>query len=155
MPLGLRKRAVAASVVPWADPKRVEDSKRATRPRKRRLDATEAQILAACLQLLAVHPRVAWAARFNSGMAMLPGRDGKMQPVRFGFAGCPDILGQLRDGRALGVEVKSRTGRLSVEQTAHLNMMRLNNAVAGMVRSADELAALLASAGVWQVAGWH
>lgn len=28
--------------------------------------------------------------------------------VRFGFKGCPDVLGQLRDGRLLGVAVKAK-----------------------------------------------
>ena len=35
--------------------------------------------------------------------------------VRFGFKGCPDVLGQLKDGRLLGVEVKTKTGKLRAE----------------------------------------
>lgn len=36
--------------------------------------------------------------------------------VRFGFKGCPDVLGQLKDGRLLGVEVKTKTRKLRPEQ---------------------------------------
>jgi mono/diheme cytochrome c family protein len=37
-------------------------------------------------------PRV-HVERTNSGMAMLPGRDGRLQPVRFGFPGKSDFFG--------------------------------------------------------------
>ena len=44
--------------------------------------------------------------------------------VRFGFKGCPDVLGQLRDGRLLGVEVKAKAGRLRPEQADFLERIR-------------------------------
>ena len=44
--------------------------------------------------------------------------------VRFGFKGCPDVLGQLRDGRLLGVEVKAQAGRLRPEQAVFLERIR-------------------------------
>ncbi|MEI8325123.1 MAG: VRR-NUC domain-containing protein, partial [Betaproteobacteria bacterium] len=44
--------------------------------------------------------------------------------VRFGFVGCPDVLGQLRDGRLLGVEVKAKDGRLRPEQAVCLERIR-------------------------------
>ena len=46
--------------------------------------------------------------------------------VKFGFVGCPDVLGQLRDGRLLGVEVKAPKGKLRPEQAVFLE--RINSA---------------------------
>ena len=52
-------------------------------------------------------------------------RAGLLVPDRsFGWPGCPDILGQLRDGRFLGVEVKAAKGRASPEQVAFLERIR-------------------------------
>ena len=44
--------------------------------------------------------------------------------VRFGFKGCPDVLGQLKDGRLLGVEVKAQARRLRPEQAVFLERIR-------------------------------
>ena len=38
----------------------------------------------------------------NSGAAKVGNRF-----IRFGFVGCPDVIGQLKDGRFIGVEVKA------------------------------------------------
>ena len=40
------------------------------------------------------------------------------------FGGCHDVLGQLKDGRFLGCEVKSATGRLRPEQAVFLERIR-------------------------------
>ena len=78
-------------------------------PRKN--DRREAAALVEVLTAVRTHPAVAWCERMNSGAARIGGRF-----VRFGFTGCPDVLGQLRDGRLLGVEVKAQAGRLRPEQ---------------------------------------
>ena len=44
--------------------------------------------------------------------------------IRFGWTGCPDVLGQLKDGRLLGVEVKAKAGRLRPEQAVFLERIR-------------------------------
>ena len=67
----------------------------------------EAAALVEVLKALRTHPAVAWAERMNTGAATVEGRF-----IRFGFKGCPDVLGQLKDGRLLGVEVKAQAGRL-------------------------------------------
>jgi hypothetical protein len=73
----------------------------------------------------------------NSGAYKMP--DGRY--VRFGFPGCPDILGQMRDGRLLAIEVKAARGRLTDEQEFMLGKIRANNGVSGVARSiADALA---------------
>ncbi|NDP40149.1 MAG: VRR-NUC domain-containing protein [Rhodoferax sp.] len=86
---------------------------------KRTNDRPEAAALAEVLKALRAHPLVAWAERQNSGAAKVGNRF-----IRFGWPGCPDVLGQLRDGRLLGVEVKAPKGRPSPEQVAFLDRIR-------------------------------
>lgn len=74
-------------------------------PAVRTNDRREAAALVEVLLTLRAHPMVAWAERMNSGAARIGGRF-----VRFGWTGCPDLLGQLKDGRLLGVEVKAEKG---------------------------------------------
>ena len=85
----------------------------------RRNDRKEAAALAEVLQALRGHTAVAWCERMNSGAARMGSRF-----VRFGWPGCPDVLGQLKDGRLLGVEVKAPTGRLRPEQREFLGRIR-------------------------------
>jgi VRR-NUC domain len=46
----------------------------------------------------------------------------------------PDVLGQLRDGRRLGVEVKAKTGRLRPEQAVFLERIRRAGGLALVAR---------------------
>jgi hypothetical protein len=87
----------------------------------------EAAALVEVLKALRTHPAVAWAERMNSGAAKVEGRF-----IRFGWRGCPDVLGQLKDGRLLGVEVKAQAGRLRPEQTLFLERIRCAGGVAFM-----------------------
>ncbi len=96
---------------------------------KRTNDRPEAAALVEILKALRTHPAVAWAERQNSGAVRVGGRF-----VRFGWPGCPDVLGQLRDGRFLAVEVKSKTGRTSPEQVAFLDRIRAAGGVAFVAR---------------------
>ena len=86
---------------------------------KRTNDRPEAAALMEVLKAVRAHPLVAWAERQNSGAAKVGGRF-----IRFGWPGCPDVLGQLKDGRLLGVEVKAAKGRASPEQVAFLERIR-------------------------------
>ena len=96
---------------------------------KRIHDKPEAAALVEVLKALNTHPAVAWCERMNSGAARMDSRF-----VRFGFKGCPDVLGQLKDGRLLGVEVKAKTGRLRPEQTIFLERIRGAGGVAFVAR---------------------
>ena len=95
----------------------------------RKYDRPEAAALVEVLKALNTHAAVAWCERMNSGAARMGGRF-----VRFGFKGCPDVLGQLRDGRLLGVEVKAQAGRLRPEQAVFLERIRGAGGVAFVAR---------------------
>jgi hypothetical protein len=101
-------------------------------PRKN--DRREAAALVEVLQALNTHAAVAWCERMNSGAARIGGRF-----VRFGFTGCPDVLGQLRDGRLLGVEVKAQAGRLRPEQAVFLERIRGAGGVAFVARDCRDV----------------
>lgn len=73
----------------------------------------EAAALVEVLKALRTHPAVAWAERMNTGAAKVGTRF-----IRFGWPGCPDVLGQLKDGRFLGVEVKAQAERLREARAA-------------------------------------
>ena len=96
---------------------------------KRTNDKPEAAALLEVLKALRTHPLVAWAERQNSGAAKVGNRF-----IRFGWAGCADVLGQLRDGRFLAVEVKSPTGRLRPEQAVFLERINQAGGVGFMAR---------------------
>ena len=81
----------------------------------------EAAALVEVLKALRAHPAVSWAERQNTGTARIEGRF-----IRFGWPGCSDVLGMLRDGRFLAVEVKAPAGRLRPEQALFLE--RINKA---------------------------
>ena len=96
---------------------------------KRTNSKPEAAALLEVLKAVKAHPLVAWAERQNSGAARIGSRF-----VRFGWPGCPDVLGQLKDGRFLGVEVKAAKGRASPEQTLFLERINRAGGVAFVAR---------------------
>jgi hypothetical protein len=112
--------------------------------RLKRPEPSEAQVMRAVLQALAMHPRVAWAHRMNSGAGKVQRAGGVSQFMRWGFPGCPDVLGQLRDGRTLACEVKKPSGKTSPEQEAFLKCVRANGGVALVARSVDDVMEALA-----------
>jgi len=77
-------------------------------PAPRVNDRREAAALAEVMQTLRHHPLVAWIEHQNSGVALIGGRF-----VRFGWPGCSDSRGQLKNGHLLAVECisASRTRR--------------------------------------------
>ena len=101
--------------------------------------ASEAEILSACLALLAKHPKVALSWRQNSGVARFGQR-----VVRFSFRGCSDILAILRhSGRLLAIEVKAEGKRPTEDQEAFLQAVRDAGGLACCVTSASQLASFL------------
>lgn len=94
----------------------------------------EAAALVEVLKALRAHPMVSWCERMNSGAAKIGGRF-----VRFGWTGCPDVLGQLKDGRLLGVEVKAAKGRLRSEQALFLERIQSAGGVAFVARDCRDV----------------
>jgi hypothetical protein len=85
-------------------------------------------------------------------MAMLPGRGGKPQPVRFGFEGCPDIVGQT--GRSLlsvdpehwkppglfiAIEVKRPGKGPTPAQAAFLALVEFSGGIAFCAHGVDDV----------------
>ena len=101
---------------------------------KRTNDKPEAAALVEVLMALRAHPAVAWCERMNSGAARIGNRF-----ERFGWPGCPDVLGQLKDGRFIGVEVKASKGKLRPEQTIFLERIRRAGGVAFMARNCRDV----------------
>ena len=115
----------------------MENSLKLTRP-----EPTEAQVLnavLACLERLQALGKVAWYSRMNTGAGKLQRGKDMSQFIRFGFKGCPDVLGQLCDGRALAIEVKRPSGRVSIEQAAFLEKSSKYHACAFVARSVDDV----------------
>jgi len=104
------------------------------RQEARRNDRPEAAALLEVLKALRAHPMVAWANRANSGAAKVGNRF-----IRFGWPGCPDVLGQMKDGRFLGVEVKAAKGKLRPEQSEFLTLIASAGGVAFVARDCRDV----------------
>jgi hypothetical protein len=100
----------------------------------RTFERKEAAALLEVLKALRTHPAVAWCERMNSGAVRIGGRF-----VRFGWPGCPDVLGQLKDGRLMGVEVKGPASKLRPEQAQFLDRIRAAGGVAFMARDCRDV----------------
>ena len=92
-------------------------------------DRLEAVALVEVLKALNAYAGVARRKRMNSKAARIGARF-----VRFGFKGCPDVLGQLTDGLLLGVEVKTQAGSLRPERAVLLERIRCAGGVAFVAR---------------------
>ncbi|OIN91496.1 MAG: nuclease [Comamonadaceae bacterium CG1_02_60_18] len=109
-------------------------------PTKRTNDRPEAAALIEVLKALRAHPAVCWCERQNTGAAKVGNRF-----IRFGWPGCSDVIGQLRDGRFLACEVKSPTGHLRPEQAIFLERIRSAGGVAFVARDCLDVFAALVS----------
>lgn len=124
-----------------------QSKQKTARPFKlKRQVATEAQVQNAILRYLAIDRRVLWAERMNSGKGKILRPDGSQTWIKFGFTGCPDIMGQLRDGRYLAIECKRAGGRIRPEQRAHITQAADHGAVALIARSVEDVQAALDAA---------
>jgi hypothetical protein len=120
--------------------------KREPAPAEQR-EPSEAEILRAIMQLLKRHPKVAMSWRQNSGTFQERNRDGSVRYIRANTQrGMSDIMGTLKDGRTLAIEVKSRTGRMRPGQEEFLQQIRDAGGVAGVCRSVEDAQKLLGDA---------
>lgn len=81
------------------------------------------------------HEKVAWIYRNNTGKALINGR-----MVEFGLGkGSSDIIGQLRDGRFLAIEVKTEKGKTTKEQLLFIERVKMWGGVAFIARHPDDV----------------
>jgi len=88
------------------------------------------------LAVSAIPGVVVWRA--NSGKAWVKLSEHRYRPIQVNIPGCPDIIGWLPDGRFLGIEAKSATGRIRVEQRVFWANLVGAGGVYLVARSADE-----------------
>lgn len=102
---------------------------------------TETQLVKFCLDYLAAKKIFAWRA--NSG-AVVAEYKGKKRFVRFASVkGLADIIGVTRDGRFLAIEAKVGKNTTTPDQQAFLERVGASGGVAAVVRSPEEMQALL------------
>jgi len=99
---------------------------------------TEKQIQKTILDFLNYHPKIAWVERINVGAHVVVDSNSR-RFIRYAFKGCSDVIGQLKSGKLLAIEVKSQKGRLTLHQSEFLKKVNDNGGVALVVRSVDEL----------------
>ena len=119
---------------------------------------SEAPVISAVGELLAVHPAVLFAVRANSGAMHVEGANGRAHPVFFyklvrrpgaSEITITDFWGFLRDGRPFAIECKRPSwkaprGTRELDQQAFIHMVESIGGVGGFARSADEANAILA-----------
>lgn len=110
----------------------------ARRTYKGKPHVSEKAVQAAILRYLQICPYVAWSYRQNSGKFKVQDKHGTRW-VEAGFTGCPDIMGMLKDGRFLGVECKSSSGRASQEQKNFGELVQQHGGVFIIARSVDDV----------------
>lgn len=140
-----RARAVSAPTEPAVTLPPVQVQLRPKKPKPVRkiqlAPPKERDILAGVLKLTSRHPKVRRAWRNNTGMMSVMKRR-----IRFGLPGSPDVIGFLRDGRFLAIEVKAPGKRPTPEQMRFLVDVAGAGGVAGCVRTLDEAFQLLEAA---------
>jgi hypothetical protein len=110
------------------------------------LPVKERDIQRAVLDYLAA--RRIFAFRTNTGAAMLPGRGGKPQLVRFGYKGVADVIGCYQTpaaykGRFFAIEVKGPKGKQSDEQADFQREVEKAGGIYILARSVEDVAKIL------------
>nr|WP_283106482.1 VRR-NUC domain-containing protein [Shewanella submarina] len=87
------------------------------------------------MSLLIRDENVAWVHRCNTGKALVNGR-----AVEFGLGkGTADIIGQMKGGKFLAVEIKTPKGKVSEAQRLWLNRVAMHGGLAAVVRSTEDM----------------
>ena len=86
----------------------------------------ERDIQKAIRQLLRVHPLVAWHGRINRGAVT----DGSSYVQFNDIRGCSDLIGQLRTGHWLAIEVKRPGNKPTADQEEFLDAVACNGGLA-------------------------
>jgi len=105
----------------------------------------ETEIQNSILQYLSRRTDV-WCWRNNNTPTYDPIRKCFRKMPKWTPKGVPDIVGIHHTGRAVFMEVKTKTGKISKDQAAFLEKAKALGAIAGVVRSVEDAADLLALA---------
>lgn len=97
-------------------------------------DVREAVFQRSALALLKQHPKVVWVSRINAG---------QRGTVKLAIAGIPDLIGQLSDGRFLGVECKAKNGKLRESQAAFIERATRHGAAVGVAYTIEDVLAIV------------
>lgn len=107
----------------------------------------EADVQKAVLKALKYHPKVAWVGRYNSGTMEEQGATGDTRYVTFNSVpGQSDLMGQMKDGRILAIEVKRPGGKPTERQAAFLALVARNGGVSGFACSVDDALSIIDAA---------
>ena len=102
---------------------------------------SETEIVASILIYLRVHGF--WAERRNSRVLMLPGKCGRLRPVRFGVKGGSDIIAIGLQGRFMAIEVKRPGEKATVEQDMYLREIRRHAGIGIVATCVQDVATAL------------
>lgn len=104
----------------------------------------EKDVQKAVMDMLKLHPKVAFRARFNRGV-MRSTYNGKESFTQFNtMPGFSDIHGMLKGGAAFYMEVKKPIGGvISREQASFVAAVKAAGGIAGIVRSVEDALMLL------------
>ena len=93
----------------------------------------ESDIQSDIMIALGEHPKIAWCYVTSAGSFRV--RGGYMT---VGIKGMSDIMGQMRDGRLFGVEVKKPNEKPKPEQFEFLDMISKNGGISGWCTNVSE-----------------
>lgn len=104
------------------------------------LEPTEKEIQKAILDYLHLKGIFCW--RNNSGVVFSEYK-GRKRMIRYGLPGSSDILGIMKDGRFLAIEVKRAKGKESKLQKEFLGNIINNGGVAIVARSIEDVTKII------------
>jgi hypothetical protein len=117
-----------------------ERMQRRERFQRGEIHTPERDVLAAVLEFLRRHPKIAFAVRMNSGATRYRDAHGVERWVSYGFKGCPDLWAMLRgSGRLVVVEVKSDSGTVTPEQQAVLEAVSNGGGIGVLAYCVDDV----------------
>lgn len=112
----------------------VRDNRHMTKLRMKRPEPLEKDIQSSILDYLQARNIFCW--KEHSGGIMV---DGGTRYMPIGLKGKADIIGLLRGGRFLAIEVKRPSGKVSEDQQFFLNMIKDMGGLAFVARNIDDV----------------
>lgn len=99
-------------------------------------EKAEKDIQSDIMDMLLTHPKVAWCYVTTTGT--FKGLKGGAK-YKIGIPGMPDIMGQLKNGKTFGIEVKKPGGKVTKDQEYFINLINHNGGLAFRADSISEV----------------